>query len=436
MKKLLACMMCVLLLASLAACSSPSETPADSASPGAPEQSQAAEPQTISFWYYHSGDEAVSIENEIAAYNASQDKYVVEGLSVPDTQKLIVSLGGNESPDVIFYSDYNTKSFQSNGLLESLQSYVDGESYDLSAFSNQALKGVTIDDQLYGLPVICSGIMMYYNKDILESIGYTEPPKTVEEMYEMGVAATTLDGDGNIDILGYPLFPLASAKQELIYAFGGRWWDDEGNLTPDNPGILESLNYNMQYREKYGVEKVQAFVATANTNRYTEQDMFFAGKQLFRLDGSWLATMAQNYGSDVNFGIAPIPAPESNPDLLGVSRYEVTSVSMPVSAPNKEGAWDFMKFFANHDSAKEVVLGTGNLPVRTDLYEDADILAIPAYSEFIQGLQYENGVMYPRNENYSKYMSLIDEYLDYVYNGMKTPEDAMSELAEQVKDLS
>lgn len=101
---------------------------------------------------------------------------------------------------------------------------------------------------------------LFYNKDILESIGYSEPPKTVDEMYEMAVKATQLDADGNIEVLGYPLFPLASARQELIYAFGGRWWAEDGKtLTPDDPKILDSLNMNMKYRELYGIDKVQAF---------------------------------------------------------------------------------------------------------------------------------------------------------------------------------
>ena len=111
-------------------------------------------------------------------------------------------------------------------------------------------------------------IQMFYNKDILEEIGYTEPPKTMEELYEMAVKATEVDDKGTITRLGYPLFPLASARQELIYAFGGKWWSDDGlTLTPDDPAILDSLKMNIDFRSQYGIEKVQEFVATANTNR-------------------------------------------------------------------------------------------------------------------------------------------------------------------------
>ena len=79
---------------------------------------------------------------------------------------------------------------------------------------------------------------------------------------------------------------------------------------------------NMQVREKYGVEKVQAFVGTANTNRYTEQDMFFTGNQAFRFDGAWLTAMILNNNPDLNYGIAMVPGTKVHPENQGISRYE------------------------------------------------------------------------------------------------------------------
>jgi len=60
---------------------------------------------------------------------------------------------------------------------------------------------------------------------------------------------------------------------------------------------------NIAFREKYDTAKVQAFIGTANTNRYTEQDMFFTGQQLFRFDGPWLATKIAENNPELNYGI-------------------------------------------------------------------------------------------------------------------------------------
>ena len=393
-------------------------------------------PQVISFWYNNTGDEAKVYENAIAAYNASQSKYRVEGLSVNDTQKLIVALASNEAPDLVKGSNYQVISYQNNGLLESMKSLVSRDQFDTGVFAAKAIEANSVKGEVFGLPLSGYTIQMFYNKDLLAAAGYSAPPATVEEMYEMAVKATKLDASGNIEILGYPLFPLASARQELIYAFGGRWWAEDGvTLTPQSPGNLESLRYNLRYRSQYGIDKVQAFVATANTNRYTEQDMFFAGKQLFRLDGSWLPTMMKNFNSTVNWGIALIPGPKASPSIRGVSRHETDSVFIPVTAAHKDGAWDFAKWLCGPAGSKIILLGTGNLPALKALYTDSDILAKPGFKEFIDALQLEKGIQYPVIASFAEYTSMINEYLDYVYSGRQTPEAAMAALAERAKNL-
>jgi multiple sugar transport system substrate-binding protein len=425
MKKLLCSLALMALLAGLNAYGAGNQQPA-----------AAGGPQTVSFWYNNTGEEAKVYEQAIAAYNASQNVYRVEGLSVNDQQKLIVAMSGNEAPDVVQGSNAQIVSYQANGLLLSLKSFIDKEKFDLTMYSNKAIEANTVNGEIFALPLTGYTIQLFYNKDLLKAAGFSEPPKTVEEMYDMAVAATKLDADGNIDILGYPLFPLASARQELIYAFGGRWWSPNGKtLTPQDQGIIDSLTYNVRYRNQYGIEKVQAFVATANTNRYTEKDMFFAGKQLFRLDGSWLPTMMAGFKSTVNYGIALIPGTKAHPELQGTSRFETNSIFIPVTAARKEGAWDFAKWLTGPAGAKIIDVGTGNLPALKSLYTDPDILAKPGFPEFIDALKLEKGIQYAQINDFNEYVSMLNEYLDYVYSGQQTPEAAMAALANRAKNL-
>ena len=426
-----------MVLMSLTACKGDgaAETTASGETPAA--ENSVGEKKKIVFWYAHSGDEAVSFEKAIKSYNESQDKYEVEGLSVTDKQKIIVAISGNEAPDVIEASNQDVISYANNGLVESLSDMASEDGYDMTGvFAKQSLEANSLGGTVYGMPLASMVIQMIYNKDILQEIGYTEPPKTMEELYEMAVKATEVDENGTITRLGYPLFPLASARQELIYAFGGRWWEEDGEtLTPDDPKILASLNMNIKFRSQYGIEKVQEFVATANTNRYTENDMFFAGKQLFRFDGTWLAAMMKNFNSDVNYGVALIPGTEADPELQGTSRFETNSLCIPVVSGEKEGAYDFVKYFTNSDATKTLLIDIANLPTQLDLYDDPDILVQPDFDIFIEALKTENGIQYAKIEDFAKYTSLIEEYLDYAYNGMKTPEEAMEGLAEQAKLL-
>ena len=432
MKKVLCCILAATMLATaLVGCNNSG----NSASAGGTDSTPAPAKKVV-FWYNHKGDEAKVFDDVIKMYNDSQSKYAVEGMSVTDKQKVIVALASSESPDAIEGSNQDVIAYQASSLIENISDWVKKDNYDTSVYAKQNLDANTVNGSLYGLPFNSIIIQMFYNKDILKEIGYTEPPKTMEELYEMAEKATTLDADGNIDRLGYPLFPLASARQELIYAFGGRWWAPDGKtLTPTAQGNIDSLNMNIKFREKYGVDKVQAFVATANTNRYTEKDMFFAGKQLFRFDGVWLATMMKNFKSDVNYGVTLIPGTKANPNLRGSSRFETNSLAIPVVAAEKDGAWDLIKYLTNSEGNKKLIMCMGNLPARPALYEDKDVLAIADFPAFIDALKTGNGIQYPQIADLAKYTSLIDEHLDYVYNGKMTPEDAMNALKQQASAL-
>ena len=394
------------------------------------------EKKKIVFWYSHTGAEGSYYAQAAQDFNESQDQYEVEALSVTDRQKYIVAISGNEAPDVIEISNQDIITYANNGLIEDLQVVANEDSYSLDVYSKQALEANTINDSIYGIPLLSVIIQMFYNKDILEEIGYSEPPETMEELYEMAVKATQVDESGTITRLGYPLFPLASARQELIYAFGGSWWAEDGNtLTPDNPNNIESLKMNLSYREGYEISKVQEFIGTANTNRYSENDMFFAGKQLFRFDGPWLSAMIKEFESDVNYGVTMIPGTKANPENRGSSRYETASFAIPIVAKEKNGAWEFIKFATNSAETKDILLGVGSLPALLSLYEDKDILEQPNYEAFVEALKLENGIQYAKITDFAKYISLIDEHLDYVYNGMQSPEEAMKNLAEQSKLL-
>lgn len=441
-------MTAALAAATLAGCgggsSNTTTTAATQAAASGSTETQAADPvapagnseaQVVTFWYNNTGDEALVYEEAIRTYNESQSQYRVEGLSVTDAQKLIVAMSSNEAPDVIKISNQTVVQYQKNGLLESLQPHIDGESFDLSVYSEQAMEANSIDGEVYALPLDAYTIQMFYNKDLLAAAGYSEPPATMEEMYEMAVAATKVDAGGNIEVLGYPLFPYASARQELIYGFGGRWWNENSEITPQDPGIRASLEMNIKYRNEFGGKALDGFIGTANTNRYTEQDMFFQGKQLFRLDGSWLPTMMKKFESTVNYGITLIPGTQANPELQGTSRYETDSVAVPIMAKNKDGAWDFTKWLCSEEGARIIDLGTGNLPALKALYDDAEIMAVPGFAEFIDALKQEKGIQYPQMNDYDEYISMINATLDSVYAGTKTPEEALNDLAGQSKNL-
>lgn len=401
------------------------EAPVDAAKP--------TEKQKIVFWSIHKGEEFAVFEKAVAKYNAQSDKYVAEALSVTDKQKLIVSIANNDGPDLIGATNQDLITYTTDGLVLALDEMIAADNFDMKQFSDAAIKANTIDGKIYALPWHVTVAQLFYNADLLKELGYDEAPKTMEELYEIAVKGTKVDANGDITTMGYPLFPLSTTKFEGISAFGGQWTDDNGVPTANSPQIKAAWKMAFDYRNKFGLEKVQKYVATSQTNRYTPQDAFFTGNQLFRYDGPWLNKMIEQNNPTLNYKIAAVPGTSADPETYNGTRFETQNSAITINAKNKEGAYDLAKFFAV-EAEKDLVLGMGQLPALVSLYDDPDINAMKGFTEFITALKAEKGRPFPPMAEFAKFMSLVDVAADYVANGTKTVDEALDELqAEALK---
>lgn len=412
----------------------PAPAPALAAEPSSSSDAK-PEPKTVKFWWLLGGAESDVMSKVVKMFNESQSKYVVEGTSVPDLEKTVTAMSSGDGPDIIWLFTSEIANYADKGLIENLDKYVKKDNFDLGQFTELSIKSTSYKGSLYSMPLNTTVISMFYNKDLLSAAGYTEPPKTMQELYDMSLKITKTDSKGDINVMGFPLFDPYAYQLEGVYAFGGRYMDDNGNLTPDHPGIIESLKMNVAYRKEYGNDAVNKFMATAATNVYTVGDIFMSGKQAFRFDGPWLCKMIESSAPSLNYGIAFIPGTDGKPETYGASRVESALLMMPFNAKEKDGAWEVMKFFATGDGAKTLDFGVGWVPAYKNLFTAPEIQQNKGFKEFIDQINLGRGTIFPMFSGASEYNTKIGEYFDYVYSGKMTPEAAMAELKEQVKNL-
>ena len=72
-----------------------------------------------------------------------------------------------------------------------------------------------------------------------------------------------------------------------------------------------------------------------------------------------------------------------------------------------------------------------------NIYDDPDLLASnEAFPSFMEALKTGNGIEAPRMDYSAEYISMVDEYLDYIYNGTMGIEDALNELQAQAEAMA
>lgn len=162
----------------------------------------------------------------------------VEYIQLSDYKQQITLLAAGEQCDVMVTRDDDKAGFASAGFIrpvdeeEGVQALVD-DMYPAN------VAAMTYEGRLYGLPYYTDYNTLVYNANLLEQGGFTEPPKTLNELSEMCVE---LKNQGISDYpLSFWLYQESNFKEplySLVYASGGEWVDDNWEPICQEPGSI------------------------------------------------------------------------------------------------------------------------------------------------------------------------------------------------------
>lgn len=444
MTKLLSVILVALITVSLAGCgntdansSEVSSNEAQNQTSGATEAgnsgTKASEKEKVVLWYLWSGAEGKAVEQLAKDFNETSDKYVVEPLSVPDMQKIMVAISSGEGPDLTDDFSSNVAPYASKGIVEPLDDYIAKSNYDLSDFAGAALESCKWNSKLYALPIASNCNALFYNKTLLAEAGYTKPPETMEELMEMSIKMTKTNADGSIDVLGFPMFP-TNSFDEIITTWGGGWLDGT-KMNADDPDNLAALKYLVEYRKKFGVDNVLAFQTAGKA--HDPADPFFKGKQAFRLSGAWLPTMIdKTFQVDVDYGICEVPYPKAHPEYKGRTQITTSTFYIPATSKNKDGAWELLSYIVGIEGQKAISAGLGCIPTRESLLNKDLFSQIPGaefFGPYTINEQTVPGMSIPQG---SEYNTICIEEIELALNLKQSPEDAIKNIIERYKKLS
>ncbi len=413
-KRATALLLAFAMSASVAGCAGNSANSSATAS-GSPSTAAAAKTKVV-FWYLWGGDEGKAVDAAVKSYNQQSDKYEVEALSVPDAQKIMTAISAGNGPDVTDDFSTNVGKYAASGILEPLDSYAQKTNFDFSDFIPASVAACRMDGKTYAIPISVNLEALYYNKTLLKQAGYTEPPKTMEEMYEMAVKTTKVNKDGTLDVCGFPDFPAVYYLSNFATAAGGGWYTPEGKPTAaDNFGNRFALQLARDYRTKFGLENVIKF---QSGGKYLDPtDPFLAGKQTFRVDGSWMGkSIKVDFKSDVDYGVTYIPYPKDKPELEGRGLISSSMLYMTSNSKNKDGAWDFISWYAGKDGQTQTTIKNGGFPSRTSLLTNETFLKGYDVDFYTKLAKSKNLTYNPNGPKNSEYETIVNEQTELCLN--------------------
>lgn len=328
----------------------------------APLSASAQEKTKVTFWHAMNGPHQEELAKMVEKFNSSQDKYEVVEQSQGDyaalSQKVLGSAVSGELPTMSQLTASNIPDYASEGLLAPLDDLLTEENGFTPELTEDIyegfLAGVKFEDQQVAMPFSKSVRLMFVNKDLLEEAGFTEVPKTWEEVKALGEALDKAGSEKPAMGLenGFSMEVETMAKQA-----GAQWIADDLSAT-DIAGD-KSVEV-MQFLQDLIKEE---HARTAGEDGYMSEPFAQGESALYIGSSAGLPFVLPGVEeSGMNFETAEIPV-YGEGDPLTLFAGNDLGVFESVSDEEKAGAVAFMAFLLEADNTAEWASKTGYLPI-------------------------------------------------------------------------
>jgi multiple sugar transport system substrate-binding protein len=384
----------------------------------------------LTFWNGFTASDRPFLEAIVQEFNDTHPDIQVEMDIQPWDimfQKLLPSWASGGEPDLAAMSYNIIPQYVESEILAPLDDFYT-DYVDEANFSDAALNGMTVGGHRYGVPMISFGLMLFYNKDMFEAAGLDpEAPPTTWEEWQAAIVALSKDedGDGTYDQYGLVWGDHAAPNiwPALIWGGGGDFISDDSTTSLlDDPLTVEAVQswselLFLSGRSPLGLSGVEA------------DNLMITGKAAMEISGPWMINAFASAG--LNFGIAQVPAGPAGQFTQGDALYMV----LGSSSPNKEAAYEFLRFWQDEWAQVYWSQNVGFPPVRADLADHADIVANPYVTAFAESGPYQR-IYLPGLLTYTELNDdIIMPAILEVARGEKPADEALQEAAVEMNEV-
>lgn len=300
-----------------------------------------------------------------------------------------------------------------------------------AGFFSGTIAGATYDGELYAVPWYNNGPGLFYRRDLLESAGI-EPPKTYDELVNASQELETSDVSGFI-------FQAAQAEGGVITWLEYLWGHGGDVLDADMEVILDSSEAGADalarlvgyiYDERISPESCLTMRIPADA-----ENVFASGGAVFLR--SWMtATSAMEADTSLvkgNWDVTTLPSQdgtEPGPGCLGTWNLGISAFS-----EHPEEAAEVIRFFTSLEQQKARYLTNGNLPARSAVFDDPEVVEKYAYVDRLKPA-FEALKPRPVTPYYSQMSAdALQPNYGAAMSRQKSPEQAVTDMAEAVRQI-
>lgn len=279
---------------------------------------------------------------EIVYYKKAENTY---------EQDLLRAFASGEGPDI--FGVHHTWLYRYSDLITAAPKEIFPVSEFREQFVDVAQKDFLFGENLFGVPLYTDTLVLYYNIDLFNSAGIVFPPKDWEEFTKYSQALTKRKQAGDIAVSGAAL----GGGKNVAFAS-----DILTALMLQNGALLSDATGRINFKSIGGglapIEKALEFYTSfskqtspnyswSGTSLENSETMFAQGKAAMMLGYASTKESILRKSPRLRFAAAPFPQVKNATIKKNYADYWGYAVYK--NSPNKDAAWQFLHFLAQHN---------------------------------------------------------------------------------------
>ena len=341
----------------------------------------------------------------------------------PDMRtKILADFAAGDVPDLVEEPGGQVQEFALTGNIQSMDPWIatdGGEMGFPEDWQEYTVNRNSIDGSVYGVQLHLTCTLIFYNIDMLEEAGYSEPPATWDEFLEMAQATTKQR------VFGFAPNQSAGYMWPWLLQNEVRQYDADTNTIPmDNADAYEAFQFVADMVHEHKVAPIPVAAADYEGPR----NLFLAERAALIVTGPWDIKPVLEGNPDLNWGIAQALTRKTQ-----ATAAAGTSMMIPTEAKQPDAAWELLKRLVTIEAELAGTAEANMCMPRKSWGEHPDVLANDRVAPFGVGLGYAQD--YGSELRLTGKSGEIGELFNLAYEQViytnASPEEALGEYVEK-----
>jgi len=364
----------------------------------------AAEPVTV--WHAYRGDEEAALQRALAEFRDAArsrgEDVKISTLAIPYdafASKISAAVPLGDGPHVFIDSHERLGDYRKREVVAPV-----GDALEAEAFLPAALDAVTLDAQVYAVPLNLKSLALYVNTDLVG----------VPDNFEAIVASADSLPSGVYALAYEAMNPYAHAP--LLHAFGGTMLGEDDSFGMVGPQAEASV--------AFALSLVESEVVPSDADGALVTNLFRSGKAAYAMSGPWLASDLEG---GVPYQVVPLPPlAQTGRPLAPFLTIEAVMLSPKGAASSI--ARDLVRHLAGKDAASDRQRSARIPSARIDVPSSDALLT--AFTT-----QATTAVPMPTSAAMRSTWEPARQALRKILRGQKEPEPALVEAQRRFRDV-